>query len=119
MNNEADRLLETLTEREREILRLLALGHTDRDIAEALVLTVGTVKWYNRQIYSKLQVSNRTEAVNRAQHWGLLGETPTLPPSMARSNLPAALTPFVGRKQELTHIEELLEAGRLLTITGP
>ena len=62
----------SLTEREREILRLLTVGQTDREIAEETILTVGTVKWYNRQIYNKLGVRNRTEAVRRAQELGLI-----------------------------------------------
>ena len=62
----------SLTERERDILRLLTNGLTDSEIAEAVILTVGTVKWYNRQIYSKLGVRNRTEAITQAQRLGLL-----------------------------------------------
>ena len=48
--------LTPLTDREREILGLLAQGMSDRAIAEKTVLTVGTVKWYNRQLHSKLGV---------------------------------------------------------------
>jgi DNA-binding CsgD family transcriptional regulator len=61
-----------LTEREQEILRLLASGLSDGEIAEAKILTVGTVKWYNRQIYSKLGVGSRTQAVAQAQQMGLM-----------------------------------------------
>ena len=56
-----------LTDREREILRLLAYGLSVREIAEETILTVGTAKWYNRQIYSKLGVRNRTQASARAE----------------------------------------------------
>jgi LuxR family maltose regulon positive regulatory protein len=60
-------LVEPLTERELEILRLISRGLSNREIASELVLTLGTVKWYNRQIYSKLGVHSRTQAVERAK----------------------------------------------------
>jgi LuxR family maltose regulon positive regulatory protein len=66
------RLSSPLSGREREILRLLASGMSNREIAEALVITVGTVKWYVNSIYGKLQVSSRTQAVARARAAGLL-----------------------------------------------
>ena len=59
--------IEALTQREYDILRLLNEGLSDREIAEQLVITVGTVKWYNRQIYNKLNVPNRTQAIVQAQ----------------------------------------------------
>ncbi len=61
-----------LSEREREVLRLLANGMSNRDIAEALVITVGTVKWYFNSIYGKLNVRSRTQAVAQAREAGLL-----------------------------------------------
>ncbi|UCC52759.1 MAG: hypothetical protein JSV68_02100, partial [Anaerolineaceae bacterium] len=69
-----DYLLESLTEREMDILRLLAKGLSDREIAQRLVLTQGTVKWYNKQLYSKLDVHSRSEAVERGRELGLLDE---------------------------------------------
>jgi predicted ATPase/DNA-binding CsgD family transcriptional regulator len=63
-----------LTGRELDILRLIADGLTNQEIAERLYLTRGTVKWYSREIYSKLGVSSRTQAVGRAQSLGLLGD---------------------------------------------
>ncbi len=65
-------LIEPLTERELDVLRLLAEGYTNPAIAEELVLAVGTVKWYASQIYGKLGVANRTEAAARARELGLL-----------------------------------------------
>lgn len=65
-------LAEPLTRREREILRLLAQGLTNREIAEELTIVVGTVKAHNHNIYGKLDVNNRTEAVVRAQEMGLI-----------------------------------------------
>lgn len=115
--------LAPLTDRERDILRLLAHGLSDREIAEHTVMTVGTVKWYNRQIYSKLGVRNRTEATIRAEHLGLLARarTPerTSSPPAARHNLPAPMTSFVGRKAELAQLRALFGQSRLITLTGP
>ena len=59
-------LLDPLTEREVEILHLLADGLSNREIAQKLFLTLGTIKWYNKQIYSKLGVHSRTQAVSKA-----------------------------------------------------
>lgn len=61
-----------LTERERAILRLIGEGKSNKEIAEAMVYSVGTVKWYVNQILSKLQVANRTQAVVRAQELKLI-----------------------------------------------
>ena len=69
-----DFLLEPLTQREMEILRLLAEGLSDREIAQRLVLAQGTVKWYNKQLYSKLGVHSRSQAVDKAREVGLLDE---------------------------------------------
>lgn len=63
-----------LTPREEEILTLIGQGKTNRQIAEELTVALSTVKWYVRQIYSKLSVENREEAVARARGLGLLTE---------------------------------------------
>jgi pimeloyl-ACP methyl ester carboxylesterase/DNA-binding CsgD family transcriptional regulator len=60
-------LPEQLTDREKEILARLSAGLTDQQIAAELFLSLNTVKWYNRQIYSKLGVSNRMQAIRSAQ----------------------------------------------------
>lgn len=65
-------LVEPLTSRELDVLRLIAEGHTNEEISRELVLAVGTVKWYASQIYGKLGVSNRTEAAVRARKLELL-----------------------------------------------
>jgi DNA-binding NarL/FixJ family response regulator len=64
-----------LTERELEILRLLAGGYANREIAEALHLAPGTVKNHVSNVLLKLGVRDRTRAVLRALHLGLLGPT--------------------------------------------
>lgn len=65
-------LPERLTPREHEVLELIAAGLTNREIAEQLVLSAETVKKHSGNIYGKLGVSNRTEAVARARELGML-----------------------------------------------
>jgi two-component system response regulator DesR len=62
-----------LTEREREVLELIAAGSTNREIAEKLYLSPHTVKEHTSVLYRKLHARNRAEAVRRAQRVGLLG----------------------------------------------
>jgi DNA-binding CsgD family transcriptional regulator len=61
-----------LTAQEREILRLIAAGLSNKEIAGRLSLSVNTIKMYCSQIYLKLDVHRRTEAVARAREIGLL-----------------------------------------------
>ena len=61
----------TLTERERGILGLIAQGHTNADIARQLSLSVKTVHNYVSNIFSKLQVADRAQAIIRAREAGL------------------------------------------------
>jgi LuxR family maltose regulon positive regulatory protein len=65
-------LPESLTPREREVLELIAAGLTNREVAEQLVVSPETVKKHSGNIYGKLGVSNRTEAVARARELGML-----------------------------------------------
>lgn len=65
-------LVDPLTEREFEILCLVAEGLSNREIAGRLFLSVGTVKWYVNQIYNKLQVGGRVQAIARAKELHLL-----------------------------------------------
>jgi len=62
-----DDLGDLLTQRETEVLHLLADGLNSREVSEHLVLSVGTVRWYMKQIYSKLDVHSRSEAIARAR----------------------------------------------------
>ena len=64
---------ENLTARELEVLNLVAHGLSNRDIAEELTIAPETVRWYTKQIYSKLGISGRIQAANRARELGLLG----------------------------------------------
>lgn len=61
-----------LTSREREILGLIAVGQTNPQIAATLIIGAGTVKTHTLNIYRKLEVANRTQAIRRAQELGLL-----------------------------------------------
>ncbi|MFW6184261.1 MAG: helix-turn-helix domain-containing protein, partial [Chloroflexota bacterium] len=109
-------LAEPLTAREQEVLSLVGQGRTNRQIAEELVLAHGTVRWYLRQIYAKLGVEGRREAVARARALGLIA-APAGGPA-ANTNLPAAATPLVGRQAELQELDKWLldPHARLLTI---
>ena len=68
-------LVEPLTARELEVLQLMSTGMTNPQIADRLIISVGTVKSYTAQIFGKLAVRNRTQAVNRARKKGLLSES--------------------------------------------
>ena len=68
-------LPEPLSTREQEVLRLLAGGASNQEIAEGLIITIDTVKRHVSNVLSKLGVSNRTQAVSRARELGLLQET--------------------------------------------
>ncbi|MCA9988174.1 MAG: response regulator transcription factor [Anaerolineales bacterium] len=65
-------LIEPLSERELEVLQLVAAGLSNREISERLFLALSTVKGHNRNIYDKLQVQRRTEAIARARELGIL-----------------------------------------------
>jgi LuxR family maltose regulon positive regulatory protein len=65
-------LVESLTEREIEVLQLIALGKTNKEIARQLIVAPGTVKAHTASIYRKLDVTNRTEAASRARQVGIL-----------------------------------------------
>lgn len=62
----------TLSERELEVLRLVAQGHSNREIAHSLVLSINTVECHAKNIYRKLAVRSRAAAVYSARTQGLL-----------------------------------------------
>lgn len=113
--------IEPLTSREMDVLKLLAEGLSNQEIADALVMEVGTIKWYNTQIYGKLQVQNRKQAVTRARTLGILEADTTDPLQRLQHNLPADTLPFIGRKREMNELVQQLtsEKFRLITILGP
>jgi len=57
---------EQLTDREREVLKLVAEGHTAREIADLLVVSPKTVEWYKNSLMSKLNIHNRTDLIKYA-----------------------------------------------------
>ncbi len=65
-------LMELLSPRELEVLELIAVGLSNREIGERLFLALDTIKGHNRKIFGKLHVKKRTEAVARARELGLL-----------------------------------------------
>jgi LuxR family transcriptional regulator, maltose regulon positive regulatory protein len=68
----AQPLIEPLSQRELEVLRLIAQGLSNREICERLFLALDTVKGHNRRIFGKLSVQRRTEAVAKARSLGIL-----------------------------------------------
>jgi LuxR family transcriptional regulator, maltose regulon positive regulatory protein len=65
-------LVEPLSEREREVLRLITDGHSNQAIADRLIVAVSTVKRHVNNLYGKLAVQSRTQAVMRARELNLL-----------------------------------------------
>jgi DNA-binding CsgD family transcriptional regulator len=61
-----------LSKREQEILTLLALGHTNREVAERLFLSIRTVEWHRARLQWKLGVSGRAALIRRARALGLV-----------------------------------------------
>ncbi len=71
-----------LTTREKAILSRLSDGLSDQQIAAELFLSPNTIRWYNRQIYSKLGVNNRMQAIAQAKKLGILEpQRPASPPA--------------------------------------
>ena len=107
---------ESLTNRELEILSQIASGASNRQIAEALYLTEGTIKWHNKNIFAKLGVDNRTQAIIRGRDLNLLDQTDRL----SADNLPTTSTTFIGRETEIQRLSALLDdpACRCLSLVG-
>ena len=67
-------LVEPLSAREQDVLGFIDAGLSNREIAEQLFLTVGTVKWHTNNIYTKLGVNSRTQALARAREYNVLSQ---------------------------------------------
>jgi len=65
-------LVEPLSRREIEVLRLIAEGYKYTEIAERLVVSINTVRHHTRNVYGKLEVNNRTQAISRGKELNLL-----------------------------------------------
>jgi len=68
----AEQLIEPLSKRELEVLQLLSQGSSNKEVARQLFISLPTVKWHTSNIYGKLGVQSRTEAVAKAGALGLL-----------------------------------------------
>jgi DNA-binding CsgD family transcriptional regulator/tetratricopeptide (TPR) repeat protein len=118
-------LLEPLTPRERDILQRVVAGQTNAQIAEQLVLSAETVKWYVKQLYGKLAAHSRADAIRQAVLWGLV---PDPAPAEAAAGagyvfinpLPQDVAGrYVGHSAKLAHLAALLaQPARLITILG-
>ena len=118
---QAQQWVESFSAREFEVLQLISNGLSNREIAQKLYLSIETVKWYNKQMFMKLGVKNRIQAVNKAAELNLLDAEHALPSKERTSlpgNLPAQLTSYVGREKEIGEIKELLKNNRLVMLTG-
>jgi len=71
-HRDGEPLIDPLSQREVEVLQLIAQGLSNREIGERLFLALDTIKGHNRKIFDKLQVQSRTEAIARARELGLL-----------------------------------------------
>ncbi|MCC7446993.1 MAG: AAA family ATPase [Anaerolineae bacterium] len=71
---EAAQPVEPLSERERDILRLIVAGQSNEEIARTLTLAVSTVKWYINTLYGKLHVKTRSQAIARTHELRLLAD---------------------------------------------
>ena len=65
-------LVEPLSPRELEVLRLMATGKSNADVARTLVIAISTVKTHTNSIFGKLQATSRTQAIARARDLQLL-----------------------------------------------
>jgi len=72
IQNLKSEIVEPLSERELEVLQLLAEGLTNPEVSSRLFLSLNTVKVHTRNIYGKLDAHNRTQAVARARALGIL-----------------------------------------------
>jgi predicted ATPase/DNA-binding CsgD family transcriptional regulator len=112
-------MIDPLTERELEILRLLSQGMTNQAIADQLYLSRGTVKAHNHNLFSKLGVTSRTQALLKAQELGLIDsvEMVSSAPLVQEPKLPVPLMPLLGREAELFRLAGLLSDSRVRLIT--
>jgi predicted ATPase/serine/threonine protein kinase/tetratricopeptide (TPR) repeat protein len=124
-------LIDPLTGRELDILQCMMRGLDNAEIADVLVVASSTVKWYVKQIYSKLDAHSREEAVERAQALGLTekGAQPAPPtpepapvkPLPVVRGLPNFSLPFIGRERALGDVTALLRdpSRQLISIVAP
>ncbi len=135
-------LLEQLTLREHEILQLVIQGRTNRQIADQLFITHGTVKWYITQVYRKLRVRSRKQAILRARELNLVvsvasNQAEGVPTETTFVPLPEPENPYKGLRafrvtdapdffgreklveKLLVRLRETSELARFLAVVGP
>jgi WD40 repeat protein/serine/threonine protein kinase len=135
----AKSLVELLTPREQEVLQLIIDRKTNREIAEALSIELTTVKWYITQIYKKLKVRSRVQAIVRARELNLIvdGDLVIPPTDTSLTGLPEPENPYKGlrafqaadeqdffgreaiTRKLLQRISEDGDFGRFLAVVGP
>jgi pimeloyl-ACP methyl ester carboxylesterase/DNA-binding CsgD family transcriptional regulator len=103
-------LPEPLTNREQAILERMAQGHSDQEIADDLFLSPNTVRWYNRQIYAKLGVGNRIQAIVQARALGILKPDDAAPPRSAKPSNTASVRPAL---QQTVHFTTSFDGARI------
>jgi tetratricopeptide (TPR) repeat protein len=111
-----------LNDREQEIVQRLASGLSDQQIADELFLSLHTVKWYNRQIYSKLEVNSRTQAIARVKDLGWIEsrESPSTQTDPWMGVIPYPRNPFfLGREEVLARLRRQLQAGQAMAFLQP
>ena len=72
LSKSAQPLQEPLSDREIDVLKLLSAGYSNKEIADKLFVAVGTIKKHTHQIYQKLNVENRTRAIQTAKELNLI-----------------------------------------------
>ena len=129
--------VELLTPREQEVMQLIIDGKTNREIAEQLVLTEGTIRTYITRIYRKLNVRSRVQAIARARDLNFVIQKPESVVSLSTGHLPEPDNPYKGlrafqaadaqeffgreklTKKLVSRLEESGEYKRFLSIVGP
>ena len=114
-----DPLVSPLTKREHEVLKLVASGLSNKEIAQRLGLGKRTVETHIEHVLGKLNAPTRTRAVVEAGRVGLLSSRPAADiASGPPHNLPFQLTTLIGREQDLSEAKSLLAGVRLFTLSG-
>jgi WD40 repeat protein/serine/threonine protein kinase len=138
LNRQSTTVVELLTQREQQILQLIIEGLSNKEIAQRLTVTVSTVKWYVTQIYEKLGVRGRVQAIVRARELNLIvqGAEAVSPFSVAtedfkpenpykglRAFQSSDYQDFFGREKVtaklLKRLDEAGDYSRFLAVVGP
>ncbi len=131
-------IVQLLTPREHEIINLIIEGLSNKEIAQRLTVTLSTVKWYVNQIYNKMGVRSRVQAIVRARELNLIVKPGEAVPSVSihtedfhpenpykglHTFQSADYRDFFGREKItaklITRLGEMGEYGRFLAVVGP